>query len=131
MSAGATMAPAPQHMRALEIANQVRLARADLKRRVAVGELRAADIVLSCPSEAETMPIMDLLLSQRRWGLSRCRKLLTLMQIAETKRIGKMTDRQRRTLAQLLDSTPGASAQPDSISSPPAPGAGYSGFTRG
>ena len=35
----ATMAPAgPQYMRALERANQVRLARAELKRRVAVGE---------------------------------------------------------------------------------------------
>ncbi len=40
MNATATIAPAgPQHMRALERANQVRLARAELKRRVASGEI--------------------------------------------------------------------------------------------
>ena len=41
MSATATLAPAgPQYMRALERANKVRLARADLKRRIATGESR-------------------------------------------------------------------------------------------
>ena len=39
MDATATMAPAPQHLQALERANAVRLARAELKRRIADGEL--------------------------------------------------------------------------------------------
>ena len=42
----------PQHMQALERANAVRLARADLKRRVADGDLGAADVVLEAPWEA-------------------------------------------------------------------------------
>ena len=48
--------PAPQHMRALARANKVRLARAELKRQVAEGELSVADVILGCPWEAETMP---------------------------------------------------------------------------
>ncbi len=48
MNATATIAPAgPQHMRALERANQVRLARAELKRRVAGGEIGVAEVILS------------------------------------------------------------------------------------
>jgi hypothetical protein len=100
MSATATLAPAgPQYMRALERANKVRLARADLKRRIATGELPAADVILQCPWEAHSMTVADLLMSQRRWGESRCRKLLAQLQMSETKTLGSLTDRQRHTLA--------------------------------
>ena len=68
------MAPAPQHMRALAQANRVRLARAELKRRVADGEITVAEVVLQRPWEADTMTISDLLQAQRRWGRTRCRR---------------------------------------------------------
>ena len=55
-------------MQALERANAVRLARAELKRRVADGEVTAAEVILGAPWEAESMTIADLLTSQRRWG---------------------------------------------------------------
>src|SRR5437588_778485 len=42
----------PQHMRALERANQVRLARAELKRKVAAADIDVADVILDCPWEA-------------------------------------------------------------------------------
>jgi hypothetical protein len=93
---------APQHLRALERANRVRLARADLKRRVADGELAVADVILSRPWEAESMEVADLLLSQRRWGWTRARKVLAAIPIPENKTIGSMTDRQRRALAEKL-----------------------------
>jgi hypothetical protein len=102
MDATVTIAAAPQHMQALALANRVRLARAELKRRVATGELEPAEVIVSCPSEAESMTIMDLLMSQRRWGLTRCRKFLTAIQMSENKTIGSLTERQRRTLAALL-----------------------------
>jgi hypothetical protein len=92
-------------MRALERANQVRLARAGLKRRVATGELDAAEVILGCPWEAESMAVADLLMSQRRWGQTRCRKFLSQIPMSEKKTIGSMTDRQRRTLAMMLSST--------------------------
>jgi len=93
-------------MRALERANKVRLARADLKRKVAAGETGVADVVLQCPWEAESMTVADLLMSQRRWGVSRCRKFLAQIPMSETKTVGTMTDRQRRTLASMLTVRP-------------------------
>lgn len=102
MNASAEIAPGPQHLRALQRANAVRLARAELKRRVAEGELTAADVVLLCPWEAESMAIADLLMSQRRWGRTRCRRLLAQVPLSETKTIGSLTDRQRRAVATQL-----------------------------
>ena len=101
MEATAT-APAPQHMRALAQANRVRLARAELKRLVAEGEATVADVILECPWEAESMMIADLLMSQHRWGRSRCRRFLLSIPMMETKTIGTMTDRQRHELAGRL-----------------------------
>jgi hypothetical protein len=92
-------------MRALQRANQVRLARAELKRRVATGGLDVAEIILECPWEAESMAVADLLMSQRRWGQTRCRKFLSQIPMSEKKTIGSMTERQRRTLALMLSST--------------------------
>jgi hypothetical protein len=105
MNATATVAPAgPQYMRALERANEVRLARAELKRRVAVGDLDAADVIVQCPWEAQSMAVADLLMSQRRWGQTRCRKFLAQVPMSEKKTVGSMTDRQRQTLAAMLQS---------------------------
>jgi hypothetical protein len=102
-TATVTVAPAgPQYMRALERANQVRLARAELKRRVAMEELDVAEVILGCPWEAESMAVADLLMSQRRWGQTRCRKFLAQIPMSEKKTVGSMTDRQRRTLAEML-----------------------------
>ena len=85
-----------------ERANAVRLARAELKRRVAEGGVSAAEVILSSPWEAESMSVSDLLTSQRRWGSTRCRKFLQCLRISENKPIGTLTERQRRALAQLL-----------------------------
>ena len=105
-----TTITAPQHMQALAQANKVRLARAELKRRIAQGEMTVAEVVLDSPWEAETMSISDLLMSQRRWGMTRCRKLLQTIPMTETKTVGSMTDRQRNALASQL--TPNAMVTP-------------------
>ncbi len=98
----ATMAPEPQRLRALERANEVRLARAELKRQIADGAVSAADIILAPPQEARSWAVGDLLLSQRRWGTTRCRKFLVRNQVNETKPLEKLTERQRRMLAAQL-----------------------------
>jgi hypothetical protein len=102
MSATATIAPAPQHLRALHRANEVRLARAELKRRVGTGEISAGEVILQTPWEVTSMTVADLLMSQRRWGHQRCRRLLGQIPVSETKTLGSLTDRQRRALAELL-----------------------------
>ena len=97
-----TTARGPQHLRALARANEVRLARAELKRRVLAGQTTVAEVVLDAPWEAERMTVADLLTSQRRWGHTRCRKLLQGIPLSEAKTVGSMTDRQRRAVAQAL-----------------------------
>jgi hypothetical protein len=89
-------------MRALERANQVRLARAELKRRIAEGEVDVAEVILDCRWEAHSMAISDLLMSQRRWGQTRCRKFLAQIPLSENKPVGSLTERQARALAELL-----------------------------
>ena len=92
----------PQRLRALEQANQVRLARAELKRRIIDGEVSAAEVILDCPDAAQRWTVSDLLMAQRRWGATRCRKFLERNGISEIKAIGSLTDRQRHMLATQL-----------------------------
>lgn len=122
MHAEARMAPGPQrlqdgpqHLQALERANAVRLARAELKRKVADGGVSAAEVILSSPWEAESMSVSDLLTSQRRWGSTRCRKFLQCLRISENKQIGTLTERQRHALAQLLCDGERASREADAV----------------
>ncbi len=91
-----------QHLRALEYANRVRLARAGMKRRIARNEISAAEVVLSCPWQANSMSISDLLMSQKRWGRTRCRRLLVSLGVPENKQVGTLTERQRLALASVL-----------------------------
>jgi len=106
MTGIATIAPGreatPQRLQALQHANRVRLARAKLKRLVAGGQLTAAEVILATPWEASRMPVSELLISQRRWGEERSRRVLTSIPIPEKKEIGKLTERQRTVLATKL-----------------------------
>jgi len=98
----------PQHLKALERANEVRLARAAMKRQVAAGERSAAEVIMDSPWEAESMSISELLMSQRRWGRTRCRRVLLSLGLPENKQIGTMTERQRIALAAMLSARVGA-----------------------
>ena len=96
------VAVAPQCLQALEQANLVRLARAHLKRRVRTGGLAAAEVVLSSPWQTRTMPVGDLLMSQRGWGRVRTRRLLLSLAVPENKHIATLTERQRLAIAAVL-----------------------------
>jgi hypothetical protein len=102
MESGTIDVQARQRVEALGRANQVRQARAELKRRIADGQMSAAEVILLHPWEVETMPVVDLLISQRQWGDMRCRMLLVGVGLKESKPIGSMTERQRRALAARL-----------------------------
>ena len=93
---------APQHMQALARANRVRLARAELKRSIARGDVEASEVVRECPWETESMTVAELLTSQRRWGRTRARKFLLRVALNENKRLGTLTPRQRALLAAAL-----------------------------
>jgi hypothetical protein len=97
-------------MRALQRANEVRLARAELKRSVAFGKIDVTEVILHCPWEADSMAVADLLVSQRHWGQTRCRRLLAQVPMSENKTVGSMTERQRHALSAML-----GSAEPDRL----------------
>ncbi len=92
-------------MQALARANRVRLARAELKRSIARGDLEAAEVIRDCPWETESMTLAELLTSQRRWGRTRARKFLLGLTLNENKRLGTLTSRQRALLATELGTT--------------------------
>jgi hypothetical protein len=97
-----------QCMEALARANQVRLARAALKRDVGAGRRSVTDVVTDSPWEAESMSLSELLCSQRRWGRARSRKLLASAALGEGKKVGTMTERQRRILVAALEAKLGS-----------------------
>ena len=107
----ASSAAMPQHLQALERANRVRLARAELKRCIARGEVEAADVVRDCPWETASMSVAELLTSQRRWGRTRARKFLFSLALNENKRLGTLTERQRLMLANELATRTGDTAE--------------------
>ena len=111
MTETAIMTRQPQRLRALERANEIRLARAELKRRIADGEVSAAQVILSPPQEAASWSVGDLLMTQRRWGTTRCRKFLVRNQVSETKPVGVLTERQRQLLAAQLTTRPDREAR--------------------
>jgi hypothetical protein len=92
-----------QCMQALARANQVRLARATLKRDISAGRRNITEVILESPWEAESMSLSELLCSQRRWGRARSRKLLVSATLSEGKRVGTLTERQRRILVTALE----------------------------
>jgi hypothetical protein len=98
----------PQCMQALARANEVRLARAALKREIGAGRRAVTEVIIESPWEAESMSLSELLCSQRRWGRARSRKLLSSTALGEGKKLGTLTERQRRILVHALEVKLGA-----------------------
>lgn len=106
-----------QHMKALKRANEIRSARAELKREVLAGELAVAEVIRpsnAIPSCAESMTVGELLQAQKRWGAVRARKFLARLDIRETRMLRDLTLRQRRNLAEALDAL-SAKASPEAV----------------
>ena len=61
-----------------------------------------AEVILTCPSEIASMPVAQLLASQRGWGEVKSRALLAQAAVREDKSVGTLTDRQRLIVASLL-----------------------------
>jgi hypothetical protein len=97
------VAPAggPQHLRALEKANRIRLARSGKKRRIKMGELSVAEALVD--PDFATATVDEVLMAQHRWHRSRTRRALLRVSIPEKKVIATLTERQRLGLVAELD----------------------------
>jgi hypothetical protein len=91
-----------QRLQALRRANEVRIARAAVKHRIAAGRMSVMEAIVSDSPEIARMAVIELLLSQRSWGYARCRGVLMAVPMSETKTVASLTARQRSLLAALL-----------------------------
>jgi hypothetical protein len=104
MDRGSEATTTPQRLRALERANRVRVARAEIKRRLRAGELEVAEAILRCSRDTDTMTVAELLVSQPGWGPNRSERMLRSVSLSERKTLGSLTERQRIMLAAMLRS---------------------------
>jgi uncharacterized protein YecT (DUF1311 family) len=88
----------PQCMNALEQANKVRLARAQLKRDVTAGKVSVAQVVTECPWMAERMRVAELLAAQNHWGSVKTYHFLSSLRISEARTVEDLTARQRAVI---------------------------------
>ena len=107
MSEGSAGAGVPgrsreQRLRALEQANEVRRARAKLKRELASGKIELVQILADPPACVRTARIRDVLLVVPKIGSVRAGRILAQCRIAHSKTLGGLTDRQRGELINLF-----------------------------
>lgn len=96
-----TTTAVPQHLSALARANEVRFARARVKRALKAGRITLAQALDR--DAVQSMRVMDLLACQHRWGPARARRALRVAGVSQSFTVGKITARQRRVLTLIVE----------------------------
>lgn len=91
-----------QRLVALERANEIRYARAALKRALRDGDIRGWEVVADTHPDYLTMRVYDLLVALPKFGQVKARKLLVQLRISHVKTLGGLSDRQRCELVDAL-----------------------------
>ena len=91
-----------QRMEALKRANEIRSARAQLKRDLKAGRRSIHDLLLEPPEYVETAKVFDMLLAVPKYGRVKVNKVLQLCRISPSKTIGGLSQRQRAELVSML-----------------------------
>jgi transposase len=91
-----------QRLRALDQANDVRTARAALKKQLASGKVELAQILADPPPLLRTAPVRDLLLTLPKIGPVKAARILAHCGIAHSKTLAGLSERQRGELINLF-----------------------------
>jgi hypothetical protein len=91
-----------QRMEALQRANDIRSARAQLKRDLKAGRQPIHELLLDPPEYLETAKVFDLLLAVPKYGRVKVNKILSNCRISPSKTIGGLSERQRTELVELM-----------------------------
>jgi hypothetical protein len=91
-----------QRLQALQQANEIRQARAQLKRELAAGTADLALILTQPPAFLATMRVHDLLLMLPKIGPVRAGRILSQSQISQNRTVGGLSERQRSALTERL-----------------------------
>jgi len=92
----------PLRLAALQVANDVRSGRAELKRQIAAGMVVVADVLVDPPPVAAGITVIALLASQRGWGRIKSSRFLSSNDVSETRKLSELSLRQREVLAAQL-----------------------------
>ena len=91
-----------QRMRALRRANEIRSARARLKRDLKAGKAQIEKLLLDPPDYVLSAKTFDMILAVPKYGRVKANKILTQCRISPSKTIGGLSERQRTELVHLL-----------------------------
>lgn len=91
-----------QRMDALGRANEVRTARAQLKRDLKAKRASILNLLNEPPAYLETAKVFDMLLAVPKYGRVKANKVLQSCRISPSKTIGGLSERQRSELVSLL-----------------------------
>lgn len=84
-------------------ANEIRVARAGDKRKIARNELDAGAVLKNPPEHWATAKVVELLVAVPRVGEVKVKQWCRLVQISPERRLGTMTTRERMLLARTLE----------------------------
>ncbi len=101
-----------QRMAALEIANETRALRAQLKRDLKAGRASIGELLLDPPAFVYTAKVFDMLLALPKVGRVKATKIMNNCRVSPNKTFGGLSDRQRAELAERLNQWPPTDDRP-------------------
>jgi hypothetical protein len=91
-----------QRMRALNRANEIRTARAQLKRDLKAGKTKIETLLSDPPEYVLSAKAFDMILAVPKYGRVKANKILSQCRISPSKTIGGLSERQRAELVNFL-----------------------------
>ncbi len=88
-------------MEALTRANDIRTARAQLKRDLKAGKVKIETLLLDPPDYVLTAKVFDMILAVPKYGRVKANRILNQCRISPSKTIGGLSERQRAELVQF------------------------------
>ena len=89
-------------MKALNKANEIRTARAQLKRDLKAGKMKIEQLLLDPPEYVQSAKAFDMILAVPKYGRVKANKILSQCRISPSKTIGGLSERQRAELVHML-----------------------------
>lgn len=91
-----------QRMRALEMANEIRTKRAQLKKDLKGGKVKIDELLLDPPEWLGSAKVFDIILAVPKFGRVKVNRVLNQCRISPSKTIGGLSERQRAELVTSL-----------------------------
>jgi len=91
-----------QRLRALRRANEIRTARAQLKRDLKAGKAKIETLLKDPPEYVLSAKVFDMILAVPKYGRVKANKILSQCRISPSKTIGGLSERQRAELVYML-----------------------------